>query len=180
MTTIECRHGIQYRVGYCDWIDSTTLKLSTDSNRVGFGAVCGTAWFYGRWDKQQLAEADRVQTVSVPYLELYALVLAASTWGHEWKGRRITFLCDCKPIVDTLQHSTTRNQHLMSLVRCLHYIAYRHSFTFRCTHLSSRANALADALSRVQGPADVLRFTSSNPDLDRSPTQSLPLPIQDW
>lgn len=163
-----------------EWTDSTTLKLSTDSNRVGFGAVCGTAWFYGRWDEQQLAAANRVQTVSVPYLELYALVLAAATWGHLWKGKRITFLCDCKPIVDTLQHSTTRNQHLMALVRCLHYIAYRHSFTFRCTHLSSRANSLADALSRVQVPADVQRFISSNPALDRSPTLHLPLPIQNW
>ena len=162
------------------WTDSSTLQLSTDSNRVGFGAACGSSWFYGRWDKQQLAAADRVHTVSVPYLELYALVLSASTWGHLWCGKRITFLCDCKPIVDTLQHSTTRNQHLMSLVRCLHYIAYQHSFTFRCTHLSSRANAVADALSRIQGQEDVQRFISSNPTLDRLPTPPLPLPIHNW
>jgi hypothetical protein len=163
-----------------EWTNSTALQLSTDSNRVGFGAVCGQSWFYGRWTSNQLAAADRVKTVSVPYLELHALVLAAATWGHLWSGKRIMFWCDCLPIVQTLQHSSTRDQHLMSLVRTLHYIAYRHSFTFKCSHLSSRANAIADALSRVQEPADVQRFISSNPTLDRLPTRHLQLPIHNW
>lgn len=162
------------------WTDSDTLQLSTDATHIGYGASFGREWFYGKWTDSQLEDAYRSKRVSVPYLELLVLVMAAATWGSKWNGKRIHFLCDCFPVVQSLNHGASRERGLMSLVRTLHYIAYLHSFTFRVTHIRSADNVVADRLSRVQMEADIQNLLSSNPNFNRLPTQSLPIPIHDW
>jgi hypothetical protein len=162
--------------------DSDTLQLSTDASVKGYGAVCRDQWFTGVWSADQKHAAKRSKRESMPYLELLALTLAACTWGHLWQRRRIVFLCDCKPVVDALAFGRRANTSPMqSLIRTLHFLAFKHGFAFRCAHIASVANGMADVLSRCEGEqAAVQRFLESNPTVCRSPTPVLPLPTHNW
>ena len=109
----------------------------------------------------------------MPYLELLALVSAAATWGDRWRGKRVTFHCDCEPVVFAVSKLTSPSPNMMHLIRTLFMIAARSQFEFRVLHIPGVTNQVADALSRGQ----IDRFRLLCPGSDRSPTIPSPLPI---
>eukprot|EP00741_Cyanophora_paradoxa_P007428 tig00001128_g7187.t1 len=76
------RHGVRLLPTSARWADSRELRLETDASGVGFGAVFGDAWLFGAW-------ADHPDIpASMPWRELMAIVIAATTWGPQWYRRR--------------------------------------------------------------------------------------------
>ncbi|MGH7238572.1 MAG: reverse transcriptase domain-containing protein, partial [Candidatus Saccharimonadales bacterium] len=135
-----------------EWLDDKhILQPFTDACDAGYGAVCGKDWFHGQWNQEQedMANDGTSQRASMPWKELFALVTAAATWGHQWNRRRITFRTDCQPVVDVLTKGATRSKRMMQLVRFLHYHAAKHSFVYRVIHIAGKDNIIADELSRV-------------------------------
>ena len=62
-----------------DETPASELGLYTDaSGLIGGGAYYGQEgrWMLGRWSKEQ-------QQLSIEYKELYAVLVACSTWGHK-------------------------------------------------------------------------------------------------
>ena len=56
---------------------STDLMLFTDAAKYkGMGAICGSRWIQAAWP-------SNMQEESIDFLELFAIVAAALTWGHE-------------------------------------------------------------------------------------------------
>lgn len=130
------------------WVDDRSLEIYTDACGTGFGACYGNRWFQGCWTAAQLDFA-RVHThISMPYLELYALTLAAVAWGPLWRGKRITFRCDAEAAVSAVAHMRSRKDSMSELLRLLYATAVRHVFEFRCVHVAGVTNEIADALSR--------------------------------
>lgn len=135
-----------------EWLDNDdSLQPHTDACNSGYGAVCGREWFHGTWtqEQQQMAEEGTVSRDSMPFKELYALVAAAATWGHQWHRKRITFRTDCEPVVIALNKGSSRSRRMMQLLRFLHYHAAQHHFTYRAVHIPGVENIIADELSRV-------------------------------
>ena len=63
-----------------EWTAAHSLQLYTDaSGSLGFGAYFNGAWFRGDWQPHQ-----RLPLRSIQWQELFAIVAAASTWGHLW------------------------------------------------------------------------------------------------
>eukprot|EP00731_Ephydatia_muelleri_P007101 Em0003g1349a len=106
------------------------------------------------------------QLRSIQWQELFAIVAAASTWGHLWAGLRIHFHCDNLPIVQAWARQSAKHPDLMRLLQTLFLVAAQHSFTIRLSHLPGRLNSIADALSRNNLP---LFFTLA-PQADPQPT----------
>jgi len=90
-----------------DWTDAESIELFMDACDTGYGAHYGDRWFAGRWSAAQLARAQRGKRISMPFLELHALVQAAATWGHLWRGKKITFRSDCLPVVLAIRTMTS-------------------------------------------------------------------------
>lgn len=128
--------------------DDPSLLLYTDACLIGYGARHGNRWFKGTWTPEQLAAAMRKQKASMPFLELHALVHAATVWGHLWGGKKITFMCDCQPAYYAIYRMSSKDSSMAALLRLLSTTASMHSFDFRCVHLSGLTNTIADALSR--------------------------------
>ena len=146
-----------------EWTAADSLQLYTDaSGSLGFGAYFNGAWFRGDWQPHQ-----RLPLCSIQWQELFAIVAAASTWGHLWAGLRIHFHCDNLPIVQAWARQSAKHPDLMRLLRTLFLVAAQHSFTIRLSHLPGRLNSIADALSRNNLP---LFFTLA-PQADHQPTQ---------
>ena len=148
-------------------IYSTDLMLFTDAAKYkGMGAVYGPRWIQASWP-------SHFQERSIDFLELFAIVAAARTWGHTWKGRRVVFVTDNLPIVQIWDKTTTPSPDVMDLVRKLYLHAAISHFTVSFKHILTHHNPIADALSRFQ----MDRFRRLMPDADPHPT---PIPVDVW
>lgn len=131
-----------------EWTSAHKLLLYTDACERGYGARYGDRWFRGEWNAETLARATRDTKVSVPFLELHALVHAATVWGHLWAGKKVVFMCDAEAAFYAVNKMTSRSPGMAELLRLLSTTAARHGFDFRCEHLAGVANTVADLLSR--------------------------------
>lgn len=76
------------------------------------------------------------------------IIMAAFIWGRGWKGKIIKFFCDNESVVFALNKLYSPNEKLVHLIRCLVFVAAKHGFWFRASHIAGVDNTLADALSR--------------------------------
>jgi len=132
-----------------EWTRGDHLELATDACDTGFGGHWGRRWFSGTWAPSVWGEAMRgKRSKSMPFCELYALVAAATLWGEQWRGMKVTFLCDCQPIVQAVAKCSSKSSGVMHLLRVLCGIACRCGFDFKVEHIAGASNTIADFLSR--------------------------------
>ena len=105
-------------------------------------------------------------SMDIDFKELFAIVAAALTWGHQWNGKRIVFVTDNKPITQIWAKGTTPSPVLMTLIRKLFIFAASNNFLISFKHVLGTYNPIADALSRFQ----VMRFRHLMPDAEEQPT----------
>jgi len=130
------------------WEQAPDIHLSTDACNTGYGGYFQGHWFAGEWSPAILALAQRKTRISMPFLELLAVVIAAATFGHLWERKKIVFHCDCKAAVDAITGQGSRNPRQMHLLRSLTEIACLRGFDFRAIHIAGENNTIADVLSR--------------------------------
>jgi hypothetical protein len=158
------------------WSPAHALHIFTDACVQGYGAIFGSHWFACKWTAAEEQAAARDKRDSMPYKELYALVVAAATWGPQWKGRKILFNCDSQTVVLAWRKGDSKSQPIAHLIRTLLFIAATNDFNMNLIHIAGVTNVGADLLSRGQ----VTRFLESPGQHDPSPTTPLPLPTLTW
>jgi Reverse transcriptase (RNA-dependent DNA polymerase) len=151
-----------------NWTESWSneCQLFTDASSIGYGARWGDKYTYGKWNANQLSKVQGVAGIVIAVLELCGIVIAAITWGQEWKGKRITVRCDNTGAVAAINNGSCQNELLMNLVRELWYTSCTHLFELRAVHVPGVVNVDADDLSRDY----VEKFRRRNPSVDSSPT----------
>jgi len=127
-----------------EWTPAPDFELQTDaSGSWGYGAYFQGRWLNGSWPEE-------LQLLSIEFKELYAIVTACHTWGHEWTRRRIRFHCDNAAVVACIKSGTSRSEPIMKLIRSLYHVSVKHSFLVSAVHIPGVANTIADSLSRNQ------------------------------
>ena len=123
-----------------DW---PSISVYTDaSGTFGCGAVCSDSlWTQVEWPPDWAH-------VDISVKELVPIVCAAAIWGRHWFRHQVTFYSDNAAVVAVLQHRSTKDQHLLHLVRCLYFYAARYQFSYNARHIPGVDNVAADALSR--------------------------------
>lgn len=161
-----------------DWTSAPRIQLYTDACNTGYGAYYAGRWLAGQWSNAELQSATRKERISMPFLEMRALVMAAATWGHLWRGKKITFHCDCQPVVQAFKDMRSRTVTQMHQIRSMHLLAAQHNFDFRVWHIVGETNVVADELSRAgasQAFRDMCPSAKAQPDCPQAP----PLPTTD-
>ena len=126
------------------WRSPVQSHLFTDASSLcGFGAFYSGHWFSGSWDPV-------TSSFLIAWKELYAIVLAASTWGQHWRGQCILFHCDNRAVVDIWAKGSSKQPDIMSLVRALYFIVAHLEFHIAIKIVPGCNNSIADALSRFQ------------------------------
>ena len=142
------------------WSAAADMDLYTDASRaIGYGAFFAGRWLQHRWQRHQSQR-------SIAWMELFAIVAAASTWAPQLHLKRIRFHCDNRSVCDIWLRSRTKCPDLMALVRTLFAIAARHNFHVIVSHIPGTDNAIADSLSRFQ----MARFRRLAPTADDTPS----------
>lgn len=157
-----------------EWAAAEKLHLYTDACESGFGGIFGDRWFAGAWSPEQRAASMVTTARSMPFFELYALVAAACIFGPSWRGRKITFHCDCEPVVQCIEKGRSSKPQLMHLLRLLCETACSYQFDFRVLHIPGVSNVVADMLSRF---GDCAQFRALRPTAEQHPEPLPPLPL---
>ena len=153
------------------WTPSPAFQLFTDASDHGYGAYWAGHWLSGTWSRSQCRN-------TIQWKELFAVLVAAATWGAQWSRKRLLVHCDNHAVVQIWRTGTSNNTALMQLVRTLFLIAATRNFNIMLQHLPGVDNGIADALSRSQ----FHRFRSLAPDADEAPTPilALQMPSRNW
>ena len=103
------------------WQSSSKLNLYTDtSGALGFGAVFGSKWCYGKWPSDWAH-------CNVAILEFYPIVLSLYLWGHEMSNQCVLFFTDNEALVHVINKQSCKDKSLMNFVRKLVSICLRHN-----------------------------------------------------
>ena len=145
------RHGI------------SASEASDASGSWGCGAWYGRRWFQLQWDPVS-------SPLSIMEKELLPIVLACAIWGPSWRAHYVTVHCDNQAVVACLRSRTSRDAHIMHMLRVLAFVEALSDFSLTPTYISTHDNHLADDLSRNNH----LSFLSKVPGADR---QGTPLPM---
>ena len=150
------------------WLNSPKLNLFTDSSgALGFGAIFGTHWCYGKWPS---GWAYR----NIAILEFYPIVLSLYLWGHKMENQCIIFFTDNEALVHVINKQSCKDKQLMSFVRRLVLTCLRYNIVFKARHVPGVKNVLADSLSRLQ----VESFRRLAPDYMDPQPSVIPLHLQ--
>ena len=128
---------------FCDdnWTPNDRLQLWTDASDYGIGCV-----FQNMYISEKFSDSQK--KLPIAWRELYAILCACVTWGHHLICKRVLFHCDNNVVVQCLCSGVSRNTELMTLLRKLFYICACFNFECSAVYIPSKANVLADALSR--------------------------------
>ena len=97
----------------------------------------------------QLATHQQLsKSISIQWQELFAIVAAALTWGHQWSTLRICSHRDNLSIVQAWEGKSSHQLRIMHLLRLLFLTAAQGNFTLCLKHLPAVKNTIADAISR--------------------------------
>ena len=129
---------------------------SDPAGAIGYGALYRQQWFNQQWTPAQ-------RPLSIAYKELFPVLIAAHLWGNQWANLRVCFRLDNFSVVHILNARTSRDHHIMVLLRSLLGVAARFNFTFEALHIPGVANPVADALSRFNWQVFRLLAPDSSP-----------------
>jgi ribonuclease HI len=101
------------------------------------------------WSDDELQQAYRVKRLSMPFLELLAVVLAVLTWQKELASSVVEVRSDCKGVVDALTSDYSKSPQSHQLLLSLYMITTVNHITIRFSHIPGKDNVEADALSRA-------------------------------
>ena len=133
-------------------VTSVSLSLYTDASGMGFGAVYGRKWLSYPWPEHYLPFHINIK-------ELFAIVAAVITWGHEWHDQQILIFTDNSAITHVWRSGTSVDRAIMKLVRFLFLFVAQRNINVLMQHIPGHSNNAADALSRLQ----VHRFLQLHP-----------------
>ena len=137
------------------------VRMTSDaSGSWGCGAWHGSAWFQVTWDHRSLP-------LLIAEKELIPIVLGCATWGQRWSGHLVECFCDNQVVISCIRSRTSRHKGIMHLLRCLVFVEARFGFSIMPVYISTKANFLADDLSRN----NLVSFLSKVPQADSTPTK---------
>lgn len=164
----ECQKDISWWLAYLpswngvslfydvDWSSNADLELWTDASDQGIGA-----YYKGQWISQSFCNTfEQFRHYSINWRELFAIIIATATWGHELICKRVLYHCDNLAVVHILQKGTSTDGKIMCLVRTLFFLCAKYNIECSAVHVPGINNSIADALSRL----DLQRFRSEAPN----------------
>ena len=115
-----------------EWTPSPAFQLFIDASHHGYGCFWQGHWLNGSWSHTQLKH-------DIQWKELFAITIAAQTWGAQWNRKRLLVHCDNHAVVDSWRAGTCKQPALVHLIRSLFFTAATHNFTLTLQHIRGTA-----------------------------------------
>ena len=138
------------------WSLAPDMQHYTDASDAGYGGCWAGRWFSQAWPPS-------LRHHPIAWREMYAVLVACTTWGTNWRRKHLLFHCDNAAVVDIWRKGTCRCPNLMSLVRAFYFCATSNYFNLSITHIPGARNHIADHLSRLSMQAFRRAAPTANP-----------------
>ena len=165
-----------YSRPFLDFTVTTTAReidFYTDASRnphLGVGGICQESWFIKRWDSDFILRYNP----SIAYLELYGVTVGILNWLSRFQNQRIVLFCDNLSVVHMINTNTSSCPQCLKLVRVIVMESMLQNCRVFAKHVSTKANYLADCLSRLKLVSFLKRGRGR---FEKHPT---PIPDQLW
>ena len=93
-------------------------------------------------------EYEWLKSKSINYREMFAVLLAVSTFGHYLRNNSALMNIDNKGMQQALQAGKSKDQDIMALIRCIYFYTSINNVYYRTIFLEGKTNIMADHLSR--------------------------------
>jgi hypothetical protein len=91
-------------------------------------------------------------------LKFWVVLVSAWLWGESWRGKLVYVFCDNEAVVETLEKQKPKDPKLQELLREYLYIVCTRGFTPKFRKIGTKANEVADFISRRHDPAAIEQF----------------------
>ena len=141
---------------------SSATLLFTDASDLGAGMVVDCKWaifpFSGKngWMTKK----------SIQWRELFAVLLAMSTFSHYLAGKEVLMNIDNQAMQVAVANGKSKEPELMAMIRVIYFYTSVHHINYQTVYISSANNSAADACSRL----DVTRLRACLPGAEKSMT----------
>jgi hypothetical protein len=134
--------------------DAGRYLLLTDACNTGMGAWLVTPngralYLLHAWTDDELLQAYRVKRLSMPFLELLAVVFAVLSWHKELANSVVLLRSDCSGVVHALTSDYSSSPQSHQLLLSLYLTTTVNRITMNFSHIPGEENVEADALSRA-------------------------------
>jgi len=107
--------------------------------------------------------------MDITWKELFAIIMAAHTWGALWQRQKILFHHDNQAVVSIWESGSTRAKETMALVCLLYFSTAKYNINVCIAHIADADNEIADSLSRFQQDRFKQLALQANPVPDSIP-----------
>ena len=138
------------------FVDLDTITLAAEmafymdssaNENLGFGGICSSKdWFFGQWEPKYIKKFKS----SIEYLELYAVAVGLFIFAERFRKLKLLIHCDNNSIVQMINKTSSGCEHCMHLLRMIVLKGLYCNFRIVAKHVGTKANGLADSLSRLQ------------------------------
>lgn len=156
------------------------ICITTDASLKGFGAVYGSDWLMGSWDKSldpvkfptvcgHLVESpvlDREQLSNINVLELWAVIAALERWAARFRDSTIVLYIDNLQVVHMLRNGSSVNKQCMNWIRRLFWHTMSFNVALNPLYIRTDINVAADTLSRVPYDVPIDKFIDKMSSFD--------------
>ena len=147
-------------------VDIGFYSDSSKNEDFGFGCYYNGRWLFGKWEPNFIKREDP----SIAYLELFTLCAGILAWGKSIENQHILLHCDNQSVVQMVNSMSSRCKNCMYLLRILALENLVHNRKIEVVYIASKANFLADYLSRLM----IKRFWQVAPPGTRIMPDSVP------
>ncbi|CAC5398459.1 unnamed protein product [Mytilus coruscus] len=127
-------------------VNASDFDLYTDAaSTVGFGGYFKNRWFQALWPVEM--KLDTELSLSMAYMKLYPIVIAAIIWGNEWSEKCILFHCDNMATVLIIKKGRSKSLEIMRLMRRLTWCSAKYHFIIHATHVAGKYGPFSSTVS---------------------------------
>lgn len=133
-----------------------TLVVHTDACGDGAGMFCGGDWWYVNWG----VDNDDFKNMHINNKEILAVTSAATHWAEHWQNSDIIVYTDSSVAKSVINKGSCRNEKVMDALRDMFWLMVKFNFRLRAVHIPGKLNQMADVISRLHEPGQILHLQS--------------------
>ena len=122
----------------------------------------GGSYYEGEYWSQPFPVWLRDPLIPIHVKEFFVVLASAWLWGELWRGKVVHIFCDNDAVVEVRTHEKPKDPKMQELLREFLFIVCTRGFTPVFRKIGTKANAVADYISRVHNPLETVKFFERN------------------
>ena len=137
-------------------LETSALVNCGDAQMMGGGAYFGNEYWsrpFPRWLQDP--------SIFIHLKEFYVVLVSAWLWGESWTGKLVYIFCDNDSVIEVLDKEKPKDPRMLELLKEFLYIVCTRKFSPVFKKIGTKANEVADFISRRHDPEATQVFFKS-------------------